>query len=519
MKKIIMSGMRSTMTKDLVKSMDAMINNSSKTLNGAYCHKTTKSVLLDLFSIIGSCDTREVDEILFKIEKACEEDLELTFKLVFYTRDIREGLGKRSIFERIIKFLANKYPYEMGLNIPNILEYGRGSDLLALMDTECEKKLFRYIPYQLYRDLDNMKANKPVSLLAKWLPSGNTNTIKSKENFSKLIKGIKMDRIHYRKIITKLRKYIKLVEHDMCSNNWDEIKYNTVPSKAMTLYRNAFEKHSPELFEQYKQDLIDGKTTINSSTLYPCDIIASYGIKINYSNRLYNYFDTTTDYDEILEQQWKALPNYVDGDDNILVVADTSGSMTCNECKPLYNALALSIYFAERNKGAFHNYSLLFSDTVQFVNYNNCTTLEDKIQTIEEHIGNTNIMEVFNIVLESARLNGIPKEDMPKAILIISDMEFDKTDDGYQYIDYHSKYKNKFEEAGYELPTIVYWNVNSLKDTIHVDDKNTPGALLVSGSSPSIFKSIMGNLNCTPYEYMLKVLNGERYNKIKIKEE
>lgn len=501
--------------KNIADCMNVMINNSDETLNGAYCHKTTNSVLLDLFSMIGSCDMRDKDEILNKIEQACEEDLELTFKLVFYTRDIREGLGKRKIFEEIISFLANKYPYEMGLNIPNIIEYGRGGDLLALIDTKCEKKLFKYIPYQLYRDLENMKANKPVSLLAKWLPSGNTNTTKSKENFSKLIRGIKMDRIHYRKILTKLRKYIKLVEHDMCSNNWDDIKYSTVPSKAMTLYRKAFEKHSPEMFEQYKQDLKDGKTKINSSTLFPSDIIASYSVY----HQMNGYFKTEWSYDEILEQQWKALPNYIDTEDNILVVADTSGSMTCNERKPLYNALALSIYFAERNKGIFHNHSMFFSDTVEFINYHDCDSLQEKISRIKAEIGNTNILGVFKTLLITAKVNNITKEDMPKAILIISDMEFNDTDDNYQYMNYHSVFKQKFKEAGYEIPTIVYWNVNSLKDTIHVGDKNEPGVLLVSGSSPSIFKTMMGNLNCSPYEYMLKVLNGERYNKIKIKEE
>ena len=93
---------------------------------------------------------------------------------------------------------------------------------------------------------------------------------------------------------------------------------------------------------------------------------------------------------------------------------------------------------------------------------------------------------------------------MIERILIISDMEFDYCAEGISTFDF---YKQKFEEAGYELPEIVFWNVAARSTHLPVTE-NEKGVKLVSGASANIFADVLsGDLKViTPYEFMLKML-------------
>ena len=71
--------------------------------------------------------------------------------------------------------------------------------------------------------------------------------------------------------------------------------------------------------------------------------------------------------------------------------------------------------------------------------------------------------------------------------------------------------KRKFEEQGYQLPQLVFWNVSSRhrQQPVTVNDR---GVALVSGASPNIFAMVAGELS--PYQCMLDVIESERYAKI-----
>ena len=72
-----------------------------------------------------------------------------------------------------------------------------------------------------------------------------------------------------------------------------------------------------------------------------------------------------------------------------------------------------------------------------------------------------------------------------------------------------------YAEAGYEVPTLIFWNVDSKHDTFLVDSerKNT---ILCSGQSPTTFKYLISSIGSSPADMMLKVLNSERYEVINI---
>lgn len=342
------------------------------------------------------------------------------------------------------------------------------------------------------------------------MPSENASSSKTKKMAKLIIEKLDITPRQYRKMLTFLRKHIKVTESLMSANKWEEINYGTVPSIAMKNYRNAFLIKDNERFEKYLQNVIDGIEKINASTLYPYDIIREY--------RQQSFYMDSVKENAVLEEQWKALPNYVDTDDNILVMADTSGSMTINNELPLNTSLGLAIYLAERNKGVFKNTFLTFSANPQFVQLKG-NSLYEKLSNIEAIHENTNIEAAFELILDIAKEYDVKSDELPRALLIVSDMQFDYCASYYGTSkikwDFYTEMKNRFEAAGYTIPNIVFWNVDSKTRAYHAIS-NYEGVQLVSGHSTAIFKQVLGGFNKTPYESMMTVLNRERYNVITI---
>ena len=127
----------------------------------------------------------------------------------------------------------------------------------------------------------------------------------------------------------------------------------------------------------------------------------------------------------------------------------------------------------------------------------------------------TNLEGAFKRILKVAVGNNVSPDEMPKALVVISDMEIDYCLTDHGKWSFHDTMAAEFAKHGYELPTIVYWNVNSRHDTFHCE-ADKPGAVLISGSSASSFKQVMECISMTPVEAMEKIINGERYNPITV---
>ena len=475
------------------------------TENGATAYNTSGDGLLDFFASAGSLRESDVmrKETLF--EEAFKVDPLLATKALFYVRDIRGGLGERQTFRELIKYIADKHPEAIIPNIPLIGEYGRYDDLYALTGTSVESIMWDYIKNQLAEDEENMKQGKSVSLLAKWLKTADASSEMTRKMGIATALCLGMTVREYKKKIKALRKYLDIVERKMSANEWNKIDYSTVPSKAMTNYRTAFYNHDSVGFNDYLNKVSKGEAKINSSTLFPYDILEKYRWFGPWGGH------RTIKEDSVLEAQWKALPDYVGEEANAMVIADTSGSMVG---RPINSAVALAIYFAERNKGAFHNLWMSFSmdSRVQRLKGD---TLAQKLVSIDTDYwgGNTNLemalMHILNIAVE----NEVKPEEMVKSLIIISDMEIDCcTSANWSFYD---EMKSRYESCGYEIPNIVFWNVNSRHDIFHAD-KDRKGVQLCSGQSASTFKTLMSSVGLTPTEMMMKVLNSERYEPIRI---
>ena len=484
-------------------------SNVTYTENGALAMKSTNSDIVDLFGTIGALRSRSASEVERLFAKAFAEDRLLATKMSFYARNIRGGLGERTTARVIWRYLATTFPEVMRKNIQYIPFFGRWDDLYALLDTPVEEDVWNLIRVQYEEDKRAMEAHEGVSLMAKWLKNVNSKNAIYASYGKRTARALHMSDKEFRRAMAALRSYLNIVEVNISKGDYSAITYSAVSSRAMTLYRKAFMRNDAEDYQKYLDSLSRGETKVNASTLYPYDILEAYGVRGSYGWGRKSYL-TCNNFDTLLEEQWKALPNYVEGENNVLVMADTSGSM---DGRPLMTSVGLATYFAERNKGAFHNTFMTFSSNPQFVTLKG-TTLKDKISSFEVIVQNTNIEAAFAKILDVAKSNNVPAEDMPKALVIISDMEFD-AGCSYPRSNYHERFEKMYADAGYTLPTIIYWNVASRHDVFHVaSDKQ--GVMLASGQSTSTFKTIMNNIGKTPYQAVLDVLNSEEYAMITV---
>ena len=478
---------------------EAMRNDGklTRTENGAVALNTTGNACLDLFGTIGSLRWADEVRIESMFTEAYKENPLLATKCVFYARDIRCGLGERKTFRTLIKYMANHHPESVRNNIDLIGFYGRYDDLYSLVGTQLEDEMFSAMKEQFEKDLDSMKKGCAVSLLGKWIKTSATRNKEGKQLGILTARKFRYENREFNVLVRKLRSYIGIVERDMSAGNWNKIKYPEVPSRAMMLYRKAFERHDTERFSDFTKRALSGEEKINSSTLYPYDIVE----KILYGEESC----------EVLEAQWKQLPDYVEKGTNALVMADVSGSMYG---RPMATSIGLAIYFAERNVGAYNNLFMTFSSTPETVILKG-KTLKQKIYNARRaNWGmNTDLQAAFHKVLEIALKNNISQEEMPKSIIVISDMEIDCCGD--EDWSFYDNMANKFNESGYDIPNIIFWNVNSRSNVFHAD-ADRKGVQICSGQSTTVFKQLIDCIGFTPVEMMKKVLCSERYENISI---
>lgn len=480
--------------------------NDSYTENGAKGYKTTGKNLLDMNFKIPSYRNCTSDLIYEDFSKALHEDPNLAIKWLFYVRDIRGGLGERRLFREVMLWLSNDTSYLCIALLPIIPEYGRWDDLIYILlytvNSKVQKECIKIIKNQLEFDLRGSRNDKPISLLAKWLPSINTSSEMTVAEAKKLATWLGLSEKVYRKTLSHLRSYLNVVETKISANNWNDVKYENVPSKANLLYANAFMKHDKDRRTEYLKLLNENKTVINSGTLYPHEIVHKYKSK----------------YSETLEAMWKSLPN-VETPESTIVVADGSASMRSmvdsrSKVTALEIANALAIYFAERCRDEFKDKYITFSETPQLVDLGDNKSLKSKIQTALKHneIANTNIEAVFNLILKTAVGNMMKQEDIPANILIISDMEFDEATSNDVGSKLFKQIQNKYNYHGYCLPKLIFWNVNSRTNTIPLV-QNEAGVILMSGFSINSMNMVLsGELD--PYKALVKVLSNTRYDKV-----
>lgn len=469
--------------------------NKTYTENGAVTHRTSGKDCLDLFAAIGALRRADDQNICSRFLKAYAENPDLAMKILFYARDVRGGLGERRVFRSILAWLASNEKSSVVRNLPYIAEYGRWDDVLVLLKTPCRKEALALLKEQFREDLAALEAGGDISLLGKWLPSVNASNQETVVMAKMIAKSFGLSDRDYRKALTGLRARIRIIENNLREKDYT-FDYSKQPSNAMFKYRKAFLRNDGERYAAFMDRVDRGEAKLHTGTLMPYELVE-------------RAYDCSEEERRSLDVTWRTLEDFTT-DENALVAADGSGSMYWGS-KPMPAAVAqsLAIYFAEHNKGKFHNHFLTFSMTPQLVEIKG----EDFVEKVRycrtfDECANTNLEAVFDLILQAAAENHVPRAEMPAKLYIISDMEFDHCVKNSSMTNFENA-KASYAAAGYILPDLVFWNVDSRHEQQPVKE-NDRGVALVSGNSPRIFSMVMdGELN--PYDFMLSVIDTERY--------
>ena len=465
--------------------VNAVVNQSARTENGMRARKSTASQCVDLFFKIGASRGKD---IVPNFVGALVENQDYALRIAQWARDARGGAGERELFRQILKYLANNNQDAAIKLLHKVPEVGRWDDLLVFDQGPVRDAAF---------DLIKSALEAGHGLCAKWMPR----------------KGLVAEQLRnylgyspkfYRKRLVELSN---TVEQHMCANDWDNINFSHVPSVAAARYKKAFYRHTPK-YADYVNALVKGtdpKVKVNAGAVYPYDVLK--GVVGHYVT---HYNKTELD---LVEKQWEALENFV-GDANVLPLVDVSGSMSCPAGKNekvscLTVAVSLGLYLADKNKGKFKDTFLTFSGSPELLHLKGSIVQKCQQMVKSNWDMNTDLVRAMDKILSTAKNGGVPQEEMPEMLLILSDMQFDQCarfdDSAMQMI------ARKFEAAGYNLPKIVFWNLNAY-DNVPVK-YDARGVALVSGFSPAIMKAVLSgdNEQFTPEGVMLKAIMNDRY--------
>lgn len=463
-----------------------------KTQEGAKAFEHSLDHALEFFSKAGSLyDTPTKQSFYGKDKEASAKELfinswivdkPLSFALLLWLRDCRGGAGNRSGARAIYNWLAENDPEWLRANLHQLPMVGRWDDLRSLFGTPLEEDAANFWA--------NALSNEEVKVLAaKWAD-------RSDHPIRRALGDVSVPEL--RKLLASIRS-AHIVEHKMCQKLWDKIKYETVPSVAMSRYTKAFYRNDEERFQYFKNQVKTGEKQVHASVLFPHDCVRTclHGDK------------------EMAEMQFNALPNFLAGEDaeeRIIVISDTSGSMTVSlggSVRAYDVSVGLALYCSAkmREDSPFYKKFIAFNSESSFKDWKNMGFSEAvrNRRIFDGAVGSTRIDLALDLILKTAIKREIAPEYMPTTLLIVSDMQFHQgsaTND----TEVETCLK-KWDEVGYERPKVVYWNTAGYSGQQATVTMRNVG--LVSGFSPSILKSLLGGTDFSPKGIMLRTL--EKY--------
>jgi len=437
--------------------------NYTTTTNGAVTNQTSGKECLDLFQRIGNMRYQDRLHILEEFKKAYQEDKELATQVLFWARAARVGSGERKTFHTILREIGKTSPDFISDNAVSLANLGYWKDLIHYFHIPKVVSTFA----QAIKDGDR--------LACKWAP----------RKCAVLRDELNMTNKEYRKW---LKKYSETVEQKMSNSEWSEISYSSVPGSAMRRYGRAFDRNDFDRFESWKSD----KTSKASvSATYPHEVL-------------------TCDDDSLAEKLWNNLPDLLsESNENILPMIDVSGSMFG---QPLAVATSLGMYLSERTKGEFRDMFLTFSENPELVKLQGDTVGERLRNITQADWGmSTDFTKAYQHILDVATKHNVVPESMPSMLLVLSDMQFDESQ---SYGTHFNHMKEEYENAGYKLPKIVFWNLDAHFGT--PAECSDDSVAMVSGFSPSIMKAILNAQEFTPMDVMTEALKDIELNYINL---
>lgn len=485
----------------------AGMENLTLSENGALVYKSSGSALVDFQARATELRYASVPVIQDALLRAFAENPLLAVKLIFHMGDIRGGKGERHIFNTCMDYLVSSHPLVALELLPLIPEYTRWDYLVRLCvssDQAIAEKATDLVTIQFDSDLAAVRATKEgetahISLLAKWMPSLQTKKTDQKAVVRHLLRALHLQEREYRHALSELRKNLNIIEKSMSAKDYESIDMEKMTAKQQLHYSDFLHRRMAEKRHDYIQTVLRGEARMNASVLNPIEICHEY-------TNLRSYELWISKHNEDLEVLWSLLPDRTSGNGNTIVVRDGSGSMLSrlgegSSTTMLEAATAMTIYCAERLSGPLKDKFITFSHSPRLIDISKCDSLQKKLDKIYHYdeCSNTDIEATFDLLLDTAISENMKQEELPSYLLILSDMEFDMAR-GSRMWDWNAPIpsrqtlfatiRKKWDHAGYQVPTLVFWNLNGHRTTFpEIDSEN--GVIFLSGFSTSELTMVM----------------------------
>jgi hypothetical protein len=252
----------------------------------------------------------------------------------------------------------------------------------------------------------------------------------------------------------------------------------------------AFERHNPEVFKKWMDDVKSKKNgaKVNTSVLMPHNCVCM----------------AKRDENEMANMLFDNLPDYIQNTDSrVMPLADTSSSMNsltgCGQITNMDVCKGLTLYCSDRlgKDNPFYRRFIQFSEESKFT----CWSDLKFSQALEEFNGactSTNVGSALKLLLDTATMFKVPDNMMPNMLLIISDMQFNECFSNTCYtivnraktpdMTLMEEYLEHWKKSGYTVPKIVYWNLAGYHGQPLPVQKNM---IFVSGYSPSRMRAVL----------------------------
>lgn len=499
---------------DFSQALNEYMNNA-KTGNGDPTYKSSLSPNVDLFAKAGGVRSNNFySDISINYDfykrlflDAINEDANTAVRNLLNIRDFRhDGKGERELFRELLVELSDKYPDTTIKLIDTgaVQELGRWDDLVFLYENTQSRAVKDTVLAVFTRELQSED-----SLLPKWLPT-NTRNKKQYAVAKKLAKDLGYVNFeYYRKDLSRMKKKLNLVETNLTERNYTAIDVSKLPGRAFQKYKTALFVNKEEEMKAFLDEVNAGTKKVKTTGITSNEILKPYTDQFRGWGD-YDVEEVDKDQANLIKASWESLLENTKDAGNTLIMADTSGSMMGT---PISVATSLAILFAQKMAGVFHGKFMTFSSEPTFINIPDNYSLAQKVQTVIEADwgGSTDIDAAFRAVLDTAVNTSASKEDIPQRIVIISDLQFNQYSFYEQKDTPHiSRWKKNFEDAGYKLPDVVYWNVSTYDNEPAMATES--GVALISGFTQGTLNAVLSGESITPVSVMMNALNKPEYD-------
>lgn len=415
-----------------------------------------------------------------------------------------------------------------------------------------------------------------ISLLAKWMPREGDKLANEMATIlipGNMFHGTRMKL--YRKKISTLNKAINTVEIKMCGKEWSSIPPNTVPGRALNNYVKAFlnEQLSKrkirytslrhpedqdrmacrENFKKHFSDIAKGKLVAKGAdTLFPHEVIKKAVNILEESCNCQCDSDITCDNHtecQYLNGVWTSMVNAAKESGGLgrsLAMCDFSGSMHSGTTgdTPYWVSMALGLLISEVTTNEFKNTFLTFDSNPRLHKLPDTKDLFTKLRSFDPRImsqgTSTDFQKAMDLVLEQCKASRVKPGDEPERLIVLTDMAWDLACGSAEYSAYTgNQYRHvvktdtwqthiemireSFKRAGedmwgvaWKMPTIVIWNIAASCKDFHAT-ATTPGVVMLSGWSPSLFKILQTEGTISPQKALHFQLDNERYDPVRVR--